>query len=103
MTTMTIRQIAAHAGLAIDTVRSLNAEARKARAKGTANDRTMPAPSGRDGSALIWERDDVTAWLEARAVPARRGAVPKQTLLQAIKEIERGRPNAALRILKGAL
>ena len=103
--TMTLREVAAAAELSLPTVRRLHADATKARREGTASARTMPEPTGSmgEGGALLYDAAAVTAWLKVRAQPARKGAVPKSVLQQAIKEIERGRYNAATRILKGAL
>lgn len=104
MSTMTIRDIAEKAGLKVTTVRRLHAEASRARRDGIADERTMPAPRGmRDDFSLEWEEQVVADWLAAREQPARKGAVPKSVLRQAIMELERGRKAAALRILKAAL
>lgn len=104
MNDMTIRDIAAAAELSVETIRRLHADASKARREGTATARHMPAPTGTtDLGALTWPTDLVQQWLAERAKPARKGAVPKSVLQQAIKELERNRPNAALRVLKGAL
>lgn len=101
---MTLREIAAAAELSVTTVRRLHADAAKARREGTVTERTMPEPTGTtEQGALTWNADRVQAWLAARARPARKGAVPKSVLLQAIKELQRGRTNAALRVLEGAL
>lgn len=104
MTDMTLRDIAAAAELSPETIRRLHADASKARRDGVVTPRHMPEPTGmNEHGALIWPSDQIQPWLEERAKPARKGAVPKSVLQQAIKELERNRPNAALRVLKGAL
>ena len=104
MNEMTLRDIAKHADLSPATVRRLHADATKARRLMIETPRHLPAPSSTtDYGALLWQAKQIDDWLEARATPARKGAVPKSVLQQAIKELERNRPNAALRVLKGAL
>lgn len=100
---LTIRDIAERAQLSVETVRKLHAEATKARREGTHTPRMMPEPTGTRDSALTWEPEAIDAWLAEREKPTRKGAVPKSVLHQAIKELKRGRTNAALRVLEGAL
>lgn len=104
MTTMTLRDIAAAAELSPETIRRLHADASKARRDGTMTPRHMPEPVGTaENGALMWRSEQIQQWLAERAKPARKGAVPKSVLQQAIKELKRNRPNAALRVLEGAL
>lgn len=104
MDTMTIREIADESGLKLETVRRLHADANKARREGTENDRTMPEPTGSgDGGALLWDRDAIMPWLQRRKDAPKRGGVPKSVVGKAIMELKRGRTNAALRVLEGAL
>lgn len=104
MTEMTLRDIAQHADLSPATIRRLHADATKARRLKIETPRHMPAPSSTtDYGALLWNAEQIDEWLEARAIPARKGAVPKSVLQEAIKELKRNRPNAALRVLEGAL
>lgn len=104
MTEMTLRDIAKHSDLSPATIRRLHADATKARQLKIETPRHMPAPiSKTDYGALLWGAEQINEWLEVRAIPARKGAVPKSVLQQAIKELKRNRPNAALRVLEGAL
>lgn len=104
MTDMTLRDIAQYAELSPTTVRRLHADATKARRFGVQTPRHMPAPSSKtDYGALLWDAADVKEWLEARSTPARKGAVPKSVLQQAIFHLEHGRRDAAIEVMKEAL
>lgn len=104
MSTMTIRDVAAAADLSVATVRRMHATANTQRQEGRDTARTLPAPVAQgDGGANLWDADEIGAWLEERATPARRGAVPKDVVHDALRALQDGRVDAAMTILRGAL
>lgn len=98
-----IAEVAAAAGISVDTVRYYHKTAAKARRDGVVTLRTMPPPvtAGRDG--LTWGANAIDAWIQRRSIARRPGPVPRETLQRIIAALDNGQIAKARTIATEAL
>lgn len=75
---MDTQAIARLMGVKVDSVRTYHARAVARRAAGQSRPGDMPAPSGRVGNCLIWQPEDILAWLVARPGRGVGGGRPRK-------------------------
>lgn len=98
-----IAEVAAAAGISVDTVRYYHKHAIRHRARGTDDGRTLPAPltAGRDG--LTWGSNAISAWIDRRQAPRKPGPVSRDVIREIIAALDNGQIAKARTIATEAL